>query len=796
MKFHTLFFPMHLLGFLVFGASLDAQVRVTFVVDELTTIKHDSIYISGTFNQWDSFANKAYLLKPFGLGKKKIVLTLPPGTIQYKFTRGNWLSVEKNPWGNEIENRELAIRRDTTVTHSIGSWADETLEDIRYALALQQHDTGRIREYIRIAYYYAYTDGNYNADSAFHYAQYALRLQQKLIASGERIQWSQKTGGTNILPILDLLGDLLHSLGNYPKALEMRFKGLELAENARDSIQIGLMNLGISEEYLAMKDYPSALVYAKTGRLLGGDRLKLRSEYNLAYAFYHLNQLDSALHYANILTAGFGKFDLWSNLDLLAHTNLLLGDIYEKTGDRNLAFSKYQSVILNTQSIFWYAPDLEVKALAGVARCVQYAGKSDSALVFVRRAIALLQDQDQRKLIQQRGQNPDHYLAEIGPLAAEIFKTKGQMDSAFFYLQHATALRDSLFNADKIRQFQTLTFNETARKEQLELEKRTQQQQYQTRLKMSALWFALAAFLLVAFILYRNNRQKQTANALLHTQKEEIEKTLAELKSTQTQLIQSEKLASLGELTAGIAHEIQNPLNFVNNFSEVSAEMLNELKEELAKGETEEVHAIADDLKTNLQKITHHGQRASSIVKSMLEHSRQGRDAMHRVSTDINALADEYMRLAYHGWRAKDNGFNCNIETHFDPELPLVSVIPQDIGRVLLNLIGNAFYAVHQRATTLGAPLVGAPKGHPYQPTVTVSTQKIDNQTLIRVTDNGPGIPEPIREKIFQPFFTTKPTGQGTGLGLSLSYDIVKAHGGAITAESNEDTGTTFTITL
>ncbi|MBK8879655.1 MAG: nuclear transport factor 2 family protein [Haliscomenobacter sp.] len=274
----------------------------------------------------------------------------------------------------------------------------------------------------------------------------------------------------------------------------------------------------------------------------------------------------------------------------------------------------------------------------------------------------------------------------------------------------------------------------------------------------------------------------------------QLQNSILELKSTQAQLIQSEKLASLGELTAGIAHEIQNPLNFVNNFSEVSAEMLNELKEELAKGETEEVHAIADDLKTNLQKITHHGQRASSIVKSMLEHSRQGRDAMHRVSTDINALADEYLRLAYHGWRAKDNGFNCNIETHFDPDLPLVSVIPQDIGRVLLNLIGNAFYAVNERNK----------KGEAgYQPTVSVSSLRGSegergkgDYIQITIQDNGSGIPESIREKIFQPFFTTKPTGQGTGLGLSLSYDIIKAHGGELKVETKEGEGSTFTIQI
>jgi signal transduction histidine kinase len=330
---------------------------------------------------------------------------------------------------------------------------------------------------------------------------------------------------------------------------------------------------------------------------------------------------------------------------------------------------------------------------------------------------------------------------------------------------------------------------------------------------MYSLLAVLAGVLLLAFILYRNNQQKQKANTLLETQKEEInhqktqlQSSLETLKATQAQLIQSEKLASLGELTAGIAHEIQNPLNFVNNFAEINQELLNDLEEEIEKGNLAEIKALAEDLKSNEERIKHHGQRASAIVKNMLEHSRMstgGRDAMHGVSTDINALADEYLRLAYHGWRAKDSRDDMHgvftlpkIATHFDPDLPLVSVVPQDIGRVLLNLINNAFYAVAERSrSTVGVPLAGAPA--PYQPIVTVSTQKTDNQIIIKVMDNGNGIPESIREKIFQPFFTTKPTGQGTGLGLSLAYDIVtKGHGGELKVENIPEQGAIFTIRL
>ncbi len=287
----------------------------------------------------------------------------------------------------------------------------------------------------------------------------------------------------------------------------------------------------------------------------------------------------------------------------------------------------------------------------------------------------------------------------------------------------------------------------------------------------------------------------------IQTEKKRAEDALVALKQTQAQLIQSEKLASLGELTAGIAHEIQNPLNFVNNFAEVSAELLDDMKADLQAGKTTEAVEIADDLQVNLQKINHHGQRASAIVKGMLEHSRTG-DAMNRVSTDLNALADEYLRLAYHGLRAKDSSFNATMETHFDPDLPKIEVIPQDIGRVLLSLINNAFYAVHEKNRQLQTQSTDLPgfenlEGLGYQPTVIVRTKKLENAIQISVKDNGNGIPEAIKDKIFQPFFTTKPTGQGTGLGLSLAYDIVtKGHGGTLIVSSIPGAETTFEIQL
>ena len=275
--------------------------------------------------------------------------------------------------------------------------------------------------------------------------------------------------------------------------------------------------------------------------------------------------------------------------------------------------------------------------------------------------------------------------------------------------------------------------------------------------------------------------------AALRQQTAELERALANLQKTQTQLIQAEKMASLGELTAGIAHEIQNPLNFVNNFAEVSTELLTELKEAQASGDTEEVDAIAADLTQNLTKISEHGRRAAGIVRGMLEHSRASTG--ERTPTDLNALADEYLRLAYHGLRAKDKTFNATLDTAFAPDLPSLTVAGADVGRVLLNLFTNAFYAVKQRQQ---AGETG------YQPTVSVRTRALSGGGVeLRVRDNGTGIPEAVRAKIFQPFFTTKPAGEGTGLGLSLSYDIiVKAHGGTLAVESVPGESTEFIITL
>jgi signal transduction histidine kinase len=365
----------------------------------------------------------------------------------------------------------------------------------------------------------------------------------------------------------------------------------------------------------------------------------------------------------------------------------------------------------------------------------------------------------------------------------KAYLLNNQIDSAFKYQGLTLTTRDA-WSKEKYKNLadlQSVLLGEATRLRELE----KQQIETQSKIRTYGLLAALAVLSIIGFILYRNNRQKRKANQVLQEQKNKVESTLHELKSAQSQLIQSEKMASLGELTAGIAHEIQNPLNFVNNFSEVNEELLAEMKDELDKGNIDDAKAIANDAIENQHKILHHGKRADAIVKGMLQHSSSG--SGKKEPTDINKLADEYLRLAYHGLRAKDKSFNATMKTDFDETIGNINIIPQDIGRVILNLINNAFYVVDEKKKS------GLEH---YEPTVSVSTKKMNDKVEIKVSDNGNGIPQKILDKIFQPFFTTKPTGQGTGLGLSLSHDIVKAHGGELKVETKEGEGSAFVISL
>jgi two-component system NtrC family sensor kinase len=360
---------------------------------------------------------------------------------------------------------------------------------------------------------------------------------------------------------------------------------------------------------------------------------------------------------------------------------------------------------------------------------------------------------------------------------------------SLFYYKAAVTARDSATGVGKTKRFQAVVYSEQQRQADLAYAAT----EYQNKIRFFAAIAGLVLVAIIGLILWIVNKKQRKGNLLLAQQKQQVEITLATLKLTQQQLVQSEKMASLGELTAGIAHEIQNPLNFVNNFSDVNKEMLEELKAESAKPKAKRneklENELINDLIGNEEKINHHGKRADAIVKGMLEHSRTGTG--EKQLTDLNVLCDEFLKLSYHGLRAKDKNFNAELITHFDGDLPKANVSQQDIGRVMLNLFNNAFYAVNEKSKTAGPD---------YKPQVSVLTSSPPSGgrgVVVLVRDNGNGIPHAIKDKIMQPFFTTKPTGEGTGLGLSLSYDIVvKGHGGSISIDTKEGEFTEFTITL
>jgi len=381
----------------------------------------------------------------------------------------------------------------------------------------------------------------------------------------------------------------------------------------------------------------------------------------------------------------------------------------------------------------------------------------------------------------QKSKSNTHLLKYLKELS-DYYGETNRLDLSRKYIIEYLKLDDNIQTQEsnfKVAQYETEQKEQEQNSKLATLQQERAIQEATINQRNATLWISLAGFLAVCGL-----------SIFIYSQLQKNKRTLVSLKETQSQLIQSEKMASLGELTAGIAHEIQNPLNFVNNFSEVSTELVDEMNDEIDKGNLEDAKQIAQDLKQNLEKINLHGKRAGDIVKGMLQHSRSSSGL--KELTDINALADEYLRLAYHGLRAKDKSFNATLKTDFDETIGNININPQDIGRVIMNLITNAFYAVNEKTLSV----VAGPTAFKYEPTISISTKKVEGKVEIKVADNGNGIPEKVLDKIFQPFFTTKPTGQGTGLGLSLAYDIVKAHGGELTVETIENEGTTFKIQI
>jgi signal transduction histidine kinase len=562
-------------------------------------------------------------------------------------------------------------------------------------------------------------------------------------------------------------------VGDYAQALLVEQEALKLGERSGRYVTVASTYDGLATIYQGAGDYARALIFLKKGLSLLESNAKTPVKKNaeievgrtyvtlyngLATNYTALGIYDSALASARIcdeLARTFLDPGGW------AAASYLFGNIYLKMKEHHEAIRYYRQGI--AQATRDNNNKDHMDNCTGLAKAYKITGEYDSSIYYAIKAIEI-------------SKSAHNSIAKLDALQllAGVYQLKGKNDSTVKYLNLMIAARESLFNSQKIAQIQNMSFTEEQRQQRI----LDDQAEYRNKIRTYALAAGLLSALIILILLYRNNRQKQKARL-------KVEKAYAELKSTQVQLIQSEKMASLGELTAGIAHEIQNPLNFVNNFSEVNSELINELVDEANKGNLDGVRCIAKDIKDNGEKITHHGSRADSIVKGMLQHSRVSTG--QKELTDINALAEEYLRLSYHGLRAKDKSFNADLQTHFDPAISKVAVIPQDLGRVLLNLYNNAFYAVNEK-------LRRGDKS--YNPVVSVSTEKLNDKIKISVKDNGTGIPEKIRDKIFQPFFTTKPTGQGTGLGLSLSYDIIKAHGGEINISSQEDEGTSFYVTL
>ncbi len=634
-----------------------------------------------------------------------------------------------------------------------------------------------------------------NPDSSLNYGEKALALSEKL-----NFKLSQAF-------VLGTIGYAQMNKGLYSKSLQSYISGIELANDPAveknilpkkflalfgshrltNTINFRKSTLGFLHEFLGIlyentgefnKELEELRIAKDYAEDLGDEIVLGEIYYILGRAYLSQNKPDSGLVYekkAYDMIVGTPNYDP-------SGVFLTIGKCYVALGKPELA-RDYLREALRYSLINSYLRG-QIAAELLLADISNQRGEKDSALYFERHALSLA-----KKL-----NVPDLLLRSYSSLAG-FYNTNRQYDSTAKYQALIIKLKDSIFNSKQIQEFQHVGFEEQQRQQELALAKKT----YRNQLRTYGLVLGLLIFLLVAVLLWRNNRTKEKAYALLKKQKQETdfqknkaEETLEELKSTQSQLVQREKMASLGELTAGIAHEIQNPLNFVNNFSDINTELLNELKNgpmlKLDGQDKADATTIIEDLAQNLEKINHHGRRADAIVKGMLQHSRTS--SGHKEPTDINALAEEYLRLSYHGLRSKDKSFNAELKTNFDERIGKVNLIPQDIGRVLLNMYNNAFYEINEKKKLAGAD---------YTPILSVST-KLDaahgGNLLITIKDNGPGISDKILDKIFQPFFTTKPPGEGTGLGLSLSYDIIKAHGGKLDVETKEGEGTNFVITL
>ena len=691
---------------------------------------------------------------------------------------------------------------------------NNAIDSLRRVLQIQKEDTNKVNSLNALG---TVLTNISDLDNALKYANQALVLSESInFRKGQA-----KTYG--------IIASIYQTLGNYATARNNYLTGIKIFEELNDKSHVAYFTSRVANSYYTEGDvieaikisYDAIKIYedlndksgmAYTYLLLGHFyyvdnnyseslknfllSLKLYEEIGnkvfIAYSKLGIGRIDAKKEdYTEALRKYSEVLNVFEEANdiTVAETHRCLGELYEDLGAKNKVSSKDNYAKASEH----YMKNLSLyqveKDKGGIVTGYYHVGKINIALgnfqtakIYLEKALQL------GKEIGSKGDLQDTYRS-----LSVLDSAQGNYKQAFEHHKMYILYRDSVSNEDTKKKLVRTTMQyEFDKKEaaaklaQLEAEKEQERKRIGQWRVIASLGLLILAFLLIMFFQWRNSKHRKQANLLLQQQKEKVETTLSELRSTQSQLIQSEKMASLGELTAGIAHEIQNPLNFVNNFSEVNEELLKELKSEAEKGNLEEVKAIAKDIEFNSEKINHHGKRADAIVKGMLQHSRSS--SGQKEPTDINALTDEYLRLAYHGLRAKDKSFNADIKTDFDNNVGKINVIPQDIGRVVLNLINNAFYVVDEKKKQ---------NQNGYDPTVTVTTKKENGKIEIKVKDNGNGIPQKVLDKIFQPFFTTKPTGQGTGLGLSLAYDIItKGHGGELKVETKEGEGSEFIIQL
>jgi len=566
---------------------------------------------------------------------------------------------------------------------------------------------------------------------------------------------------------------LYDAQAGYADAMQQVFAALALYEATGDQKGIAKCYTNICDLLYYEDKYAESVEYCNKAIVI---QQKIDAEIDLATSYrfkassllFMDGELENALSTINKAIEIFEKYEDRQYSQMACINGR--GNILKYMGRYDEAIADYTSNY--EKSIAMGIERYTIPSLGNIGHVYVMQGKYREALPYNLEAIEIMKRSGETKNLWENYMHVSDIYANIGDYQNAYDYNKLYSDA---YAAYLSTIIDRLESEAQIKY-------ETAKKDEMIS---SQENTIANQRKIQILYISIGLLLLASLAgMIQSRIRIRRKQRLIETSKAKLQESLENLKATQSQLIHAEKMASLGELTAGIAHEIQNPLNFVNNFSEVNSELIDELSEELEKGNFEEVNAITKDIKENELKINHHGKRADAIVKGMLQHSRA--NTGQKEPTDINALADEYLRLAFHGLRAKDKSFNADFSFKSDDSLPKINVVAQDIGRVLLNLINNAFYTVAEKAKQ---------NVEGYKPMVIVSTKNLDEKIEIRVKDNGNGITEEVKDKIFQPFFTTKPTGQGTGLGLSMSYDIItKGHGGNLTMETKNGQGTTFII--